>query len=101
MVVLPSGLKTPKNLTVEPMATTINQRFKSGETCGETGSYDFDGYVDGASNPLPSADDMKIIRMNGNKFPSIGNPERACFWILSEDTRDDDPPGSNTAGFRN
>lgn len=74
------------------MATTINQRFKSGDTCGESGTYDFDGYADGASNPLPSPDDMRIILMSGDEFPMVGHPTRACYWKFSDDTRDDEAP---------
>ena len=73
------------------MTTTINQRFKSGDTCGESGSYEFDGYADGTSTPLPSPDDMRVIMMAGDEFPMIGHPTRACYWKLSDDTRDDEP----------
>lgn len=80
MVVLPSRLEIPNPMPVETMATTINQRFKSGQTCRETGTYEVDGYVDGSSNPLPSADDMRIILSAGDEFPRLGSLERACYW---------------------
>jgi hypothetical protein len=82
------------------MAATIEQRFKSGEFCGETGTYDFDGYADGSSGPLPSPDDMCVILGAGDEFPLIGRPSRACYWKLSDVTRDDESlPGAKGAGL--
>jgi hypothetical protein len=82
------------------MAATVKHHLKSGDTCGETGTYDFDGYADGDSRPLPSPDDMRIILMVGDEFPTIGNPDRECYWKLSDDSREDEVhPGANGDGL--
>ena len=56
------------------MATTINQRCKSGETCRESGSYEFDGFTDGSMNPLPTPEEMEITVTAGAPFPTIPLP---------------------------
>ncbi len=61
-----------------------SQRFRSGDRCKETGSYEFDGYLDGSSELLPFPGDMEIELTAGEMFPRIQQRHRACFWTPSE-----------------
>lgn len=72
------------------MATTINQRFKTGERCRETGSYEFDGFTDGSSSPHPSPDESEIMMSTGDTFPTVRSAKKECYWKPSEMTQDDD-----------
>jgi hypothetical protein len=66
------------------MDTTTYQRFQSGDLCIESGWYEFDGYVDDVSDPLPALSQMEITLAVGQVFPPIQDPRRACYWKLVE-----------------
>ena len=60
--------------------TGVDQRFRTGEVCLETGTYEFDGYVNGSSDGLPFSDELEIAILAGAPFPPIQSRNRACFW---------------------
>ncbi len=73
------------------MATTAH-RCQSGETCRETGSYEFDGFVDGSTNPIPSPEEREVMVASGAPFPTPRGSTKACFWKPAKEDRDDDEP---------
>jgi len=62
------------------MKRTANQRFQTGDVCGETGWYEFDGYVNGPPGPLPRLIEWQALVIAGDMFPRIQSPERMCYW---------------------
>lgn len=67
-----------------PLATQIGARFKTGQTCIESGRYRFDGYVDGTTTPTPTAEEMVIPLSRGETFPPIRSTGKACWWKLMQ-----------------
>ena len=63
-------------------STTIGSRHRTGETCPVSGVYRFDGYLDGTSNPSPSADEREIPLSKEETFPPIRSTSKACWWKL-------------------
>ncbi len=66
------------------MATVIGTRFKTGETCTESGRYRFDGYLDGTSTPAPTPEEREIPLSQGKTFPPIRSSRKACWWKLMQ-----------------
>ena len=64
------------------MAVAIGTRFRTGETCVESGVYGFDGYLDGTSYPAPRAEEREIPISADEKFPPIRSSGKACYWKL-------------------
>ena len=65
-------------------ATPIGTRFRTGETCTESGRYDFDGYTDGTWTPSPHSHEQRIALSKGERFPPIRSASKACYWKLVE-----------------
>jgi len=61
------------------MAVTVGTRFRTGQTCIESGEYGFDGYLDGTSFPTPTAEERRIPLSVGETFPPIRSTEKACW----------------------
>lgn len=61
-------------------ATQIGTRFRTGETCPESGRYQFDGYTDGSWQPPPRPSEKEIPISRGEKFPPIRSSGKACYW---------------------
>lgn len=64
------------------MTVTVDQRFRTGEVCPESGPYRFDGFVKEPAEPL-RVDARALIELDsGEPFPTIGNPDaqRECYW---------------------
>jgi YjzC-like protein len=57
------------------------QRFKTGETCSETGDYRFDGYTDGTLTPSPTPEERLIPLSKGATFPPIKSSDKGCYWV--------------------
>jgi hypothetical protein len=70
------------------MAATLNQRFQTGDRCQNSGSFEFDGYMDGSTSPLPKPDEMQIAVKAGDEFPAVCETHKACYWRPVE--REDD-----------
>jgi len=64
------------------MTVSIGTRFRTGETCKESGVYEFDGYLDGTYSPAPTAEEKRIPLSSGETFPPIRSSEKACYWKL-------------------
>jgi hypothetical protein len=62
------------------MSSATKTRFKTGETCVETGRYRFDGYVDGTSSPPPTREEQEIPLSRDETFPPIRSCNKACWW---------------------
>ena len=60
----------------------IGDRFKNGEICETSGSYVFDGYVDGTTTPAPTANERVIPVSKGGHFPPVKSCEKAAWWKL-------------------
>lgn len=63
--------------------TTIN-RPRSGDLCSRSGWYEFDGYVDGATEPIPPLSEWEVAVEVGDTFPMIHESNRACYWRASD-----------------
>ena len=55
-------------------------RYKTGQQAPRTATYTFDGYVEPASAPPPTAEEMKIPLTLGDTFPPIRSTDRAAYW---------------------
>lgn len=62
------------------MLTVADRRFRSGKVCPVSGVYEFDGYLNGASDELPYLDELEIVIRVGEVFPLIANRGRDCYW---------------------
>ncbi len=60
----------------------IGEHFQTGQLCKEYGVYQFDGYLDGSADPLPSADERVIPIRNSEIFPPVRSANKACWWKL-------------------
>lgn len=61
---------------------SIGDRSKTGEKCTTTGSYVFDGYVDGTTTPAPTSNERVIPLRSGETFPPVRSANKAAFWKL-------------------
>lgn len=61
----------------------IGTRYRTGEKCPATGSYAFDGYVDGTSTPAPTPEERQIPLTKGETFPPVRSSGKAAYWRLS------------------
>lgn len=62
------------------MTASTKTRFKTGETCRASGKFAFDGYTDGTSSPVPTAEELEIRLTTGETFPPIRSAEKGCWW---------------------
>jgi|EndMetStandDraft_4_1072995.scaffolds.fasta_scaffold1733267_1 hypothetical protein len=58
----------------------IGHRFMTGQICGTTGDYEFDGYADASSVPLLADDDKRIAVSAGQPFPSASSEAKKAYW---------------------
>lgn len=63
-------------------ATTEKTRFRTGEESPCNARYRFDGYLDGAANPLPTREEQEIDLTYRENFPPIRSASKACWWKL-------------------
>ena len=64
------------------MSTYTKTRYKTGETCCQTGRYEFDGYLDGSLYPAPTQEERIIPLSSGETFPPIRSANKGCWWKL-------------------
>lgn len=57
-------------------------RQKTGEIASQSGTYTFDGYVDGTTYPAPTADEKKIPMTKGETLPPVRSAEKAAYWAI-------------------
>ena len=60
--------------------TTMRQA--TGEKAMQTGSYAFDGYVDGTTSPAPTADERQIPMRVGETLPPVRSARKAAYWRI-------------------
>lgn len=60
----------------------VGDRFKTGSKCETTGSYAFDGYVDGTSTPAPTQAERVIPLSTGEVFPPVRSTNKGAWWKL-------------------
>jgi len=60
----------------------VGDRFKTGDKCDATGSYVFDGYIDGTTTPAPTTNERVIPLSKGGTFPPIKSANKGCYWKL-------------------
>jgi hypothetical protein len=66
------------------MSVAIGTRYKTGQTNQESGRFDFDGYLDGTSTPMPLPAERAIPLSKGETFPPIRSAGKACWWKLTQ-----------------
>jgi len=64
------------------MQTATKTRFRTGEESPFHAIYHFDGYLDGTSNPPPTAEEREIELSRGENFPPIRSAEKGCWWKM-------------------
>lgn len=52
----------------------------TGQICSTTGSYEFDGYTDGTSQPPLVDDDKRIAVDAGKLFPQVASQGKDAYW---------------------
>jgi hypothetical protein len=67
------------------MAVGLETRthFKTGETCVVTARYEFGGYTDGSTDPMPSHREHFAQICLNQSFPNIPSSDKDCWWKLS------------------
>lgn len=61
----------------------IGDKFKTGQTCETSGTYDFDSYVDGSTSPAPTSEERRIPLSKGETFPPVRSSGKAAWWKMS------------------
>lgn len=64
----------------------IGSIYNTGQTCEQSGTYDFAGYMDGKYDPSPTKDEEKISLSKSKIFPPIRSANKGCKWRLSVKT---------------
>jgi len=62
----------------------VGSRYRTGETCVESGRYRFDGYLDGTWSPPTTPEERDIPLSRGETFPPIRSSGKACWWKLAQ-----------------
>lgn len=58
----------------------VGHRFMTGQVCGTTGDYAFDGYVDTSETPLLSEEQRQLSLQAGSLFPTASPLEKRAYW---------------------
>lgn len=61
----------------------IGSRYHTGQTNPETGTYSFDGYLDGTSTPAPTTNEKEINLSRGETFPPVRSSNKSAYWKRS------------------
>lgn len=64
-------------------------RFKTGDDAETTGSYVFDGYTDGTSEPEPTEEEQVIELEEGDTFPPIRTGRKGAWWKLQDESEEE------------
>ena len=81
MVVI--GRKQPFHPFQLEREDNVAQRFKTGEVCMAAGYYTFDGYMDGANWPPPTAEERFIPLDRNDRFPPIKSTNKGAYWVFT------------------
>jgi hypothetical protein len=60
----------------------VGDRFKTGQTNPASGSFAFDGYIDGTTTPAPTAAERVIPLSKDETFPPIKSANKGAWWKL-------------------
>jgi hypothetical protein len=60
----------------------VGDRFHTGQKCETTGSYAFDGYMDGTTTPSPTNEEREFRLTAGETFPPVRSTNKAAYWKL-------------------
>lgn len=58
----------------------IGHRFMTGQICGTTGAYVFDGYVDMSETPLLDEEQRELSLNAGLPFPTASDLGKRAYW---------------------
>jgi hypothetical protein len=58
----------------------IGHRFMTGQICGTTGDYEFDGYTDSSLSPLLNDEEKHIAMSAGSAFPAASSGAKTAYW---------------------
>lgn len=58
----------------------VGHRFMTGQVCGTTGEYEFDGYTDMSSAPLLSREEKVLLVQAGRPFPTASALDKKAYW---------------------
>lgn len=58
----------------------IGHRFMTGQICGTTGEYEFDGYTDMSSAPLLTSEEKLLALQAGRPFPAASALAKKAYW---------------------
>lgn len=58
----------------------VGHRFMTGQICGTTGEYEFDGYTDMSSAPLLNDADKVVPVRAGQSFPTASALGKKAYW---------------------
>ncbi|MEM9419614.1 MAG: YjzC family protein [Planctomycetota bacterium] len=61
------------------MLSTTKTRYKTGEECPRSATWQFDGYTDGTYTPAPTSEEKFIPLSKGEVFPPISSSGKACW----------------------
>lgn len=61
----------------------IGDRFRTGQNVDTTGTYAWDGYLDGTSTPSPTREESTMrLEARRDTFPPIRSCNKGCYWKL-------------------
>lgn len=58
----------------------VGHRFMTGQICGTTGEYEFDGYADLSATPLLNDEQRHLTLNAGSAFPAASEEAKRAFW---------------------
>ncbi|MDF3068480.1 MAG: hypothetical protein K0R38_4081 [Polyangiaceae bacterium] len=58
----------------------VGHRFMTGQICGTTGDYEFDGYVDMSSTPLLTEEQRRLTFQAGSPFPTASDLNKRAYF---------------------
>ncbi|CDQ20922.1 YjzC family protein [Halobacillus karajensis] len=56
------------------------ERYKTGEKAPDSGTYEFDGLVDGRKKDEVTDDEKHVELSNGDTFPPLRSSKEAAYW---------------------
>jgi hypothetical protein len=58
----------------------VGHRFMTGQICGTTGDYEFDGYTDMSTAPLLTEPERNVAFRAGQPFPAASDLAKKAYW---------------------
>lgn len=57
--------------------------YHTGQQAPVSGSYNWDGYMDGSHSPAPTSEERVIQLSRGETFPPVKSCNKAAYWTLA------------------